>query len=390
MLFDITQSKTDAAILQRTKEEAEVANRAKSEFLACMSHELRTPLNAILGFTQLMGRDVNLCPENRNHLSIINRSGEHLLELINDVLEMSKIEAGRTILNESDFDLYRLLDTLEDMLALKAESKGLELRFERTPKVPQCVITDEGKLRQVLINLLGNAIKFTEQGSVVLRVRVQSESSQKTLLWFEAEDTGPGIATHEVDKLFKAFGQTDAGRKAQQGTGLGLPISRKFVQLMGGDITVNSRLGYEAIFQLDVQARLGTANECADRRPRQQIIGLEPNQPPYRILVVENRLENRLLLVQLLTPLGFEVREAVDGQEAVSIWQQWSPHLIWMDIQMPVMDGYGATRRIRALETSEHTTKIVALTASAMDTDREAVLAAGCDDFMRKPFKEAI
>ncbi len=389
VLFDITQTKTDAAALQRAKEEAEVANRAKSEFLASMSHELRTPLNAILGFTQLMSRDADLCPEHRNHLRIINRSGEHLLELINDVLEMSKIEAGRTTFNESDFDLYRLLDTLEEMLKLKAKSKGLQLRFERAPAVPQYVITDEGKLRQVLINLLGNAIKFTEQGSVVLRLRTQplAESPEKMLLGFEVEDTGPGIAAHEVDKLFEAFGQTDTGRKAQQGTGLGLPISRKFVQLMGGDIVVSSRLGYGAVFQFDIQVGLGAAADSV-RLPNQRVIGLAPNQPPCRILVVEDRLENRLLLVQLLTPLGFEVREAVDGQEAVKVWQQWAPHLIWMDIQMPVMDGYEATRCIRELETQDRTTKIIALTASAMETDREAVLAAGCDDFVRKPFKE--
>ncbi len=392
VLFDITKSKTDAATLQRAKEEAEVANRAKSEFLASMSHELRTPLNAILGFTQLMSRDSDLCPEHRDHLRIINRSGEHLLELINDVLEMSKIEAGRTTFNESDFDLYRLLDTLEEMLKLKAKSKGLQLRFERAPAVPQYVITDEGKLRQVLINLLGNAIKFTEKGSVVLRLRAQplAESPEKRLLNFEVEDTGPGIAAHEVDKLFEAFGQTDTGRKAQQGTGLGLPISRKFVQLMGGDIAVSSRLGYGAVFRFDIQVGLGMATGNAVRLPSQRVIGLAPKQPPCRILVVEDRFENRLLLIQLLTPLGFEVREAVNGQEAVNIWQQWSPHLIWMDIQMPVMDGYEATRRIRELETQERTTKIIALTASAMEADRDAVLAAGCDDFVRKPFKEEI
>ena len=391
VLFDITQSKADEATLQRAKEEAEVANRAKSEFLASMSHELRTPLNAILGFAQLMGRDTDLCSDHREHLNIINRSGEHLLELINDILEMSKIEAGRTTFNQSDFDLYRLLDTLEEMLTLKALSKGLQLRFEPAPAVPHYVITDEGKLRQVLINLLGNAIKFTDQGSVVLRLKAHpsTESKETIRLDFEVEDTGPGIATHEMAKLFEAFGQADAGRKVQQGTGLGLPISRKFVQLMGGDLTVSSRLGYGAVFRFNVQVGLGTATEAA-QQPNQRVLGLASNQPSWRLLVVEDRLENRLLLVRLLTPLGFDVREAVDGQEAVKIWQQWSPHLIWMDIQMPVMDGYEATQRIRQLESQDQTTKIIALTASAMETDREAVLAAGCDDFVRKPFKAEV
>ncbi len=275
---DITARKQVEEVLQQAKEAADAANRAKSEFLANMSHELRTPLNVILGFTQVISRDSSLSTEHLQHLRIIGRSGEHLLSLINDILEMSKIEAGRLMLSESRFDLIRLLDTLEEMLGLQADSKGIELIFQIAPDIPQYVKTDESKLRSCLINLLGNAIKFTESGSVTLRV-TRSQKSQVTsqngelapdsefgagnsfLLHFEVEDTGPGIASEEIDLLFEAFEQTETGRKSQTGTGLGLPISRKFVQLMGGDISVSSRLGKGSIFKFDIQVSLGEAIE---------------------------------------------------------------------------------------------------------------------------------
>ncbi|MBD2743389.1 MHYT domain-containing protein [Coleofasciculus sp. FACHB-1120] len=390
--------------LMIAKEAADAANSAKSEFLANMSHELRTPLNAILGFTQLMNLDTSLSAEHQKYLEIISRSGDHLLALINDVLEMAKIEAGRVTLHENDFDLYCLLNSLEQMLQLKATSKGLLLNFECTAAVPQYVRTDESKLRQVLINLLGNAIKFTDQGSVTLRVtgeegvaesRSVGEQADNSpplpfiRLFFEVEDTGPGIDPNEFDRLFEAFGQTTVGLKSCQGTGLGLPISQKFVRLMGGGaIAVSSHPGQGAKFTFDIQA--GLVQQMEIETPQsiyKKVIGLAPEQPSYRVLVVEDKPTNRLLLVKLLTYLGFEVQEAENGQEAVAIWESWEPHLIWMDMRMPVMNGYEATKKIRASLKGEATI-IIALTASVFEEDRQIILSAGCDDFVRKPFRE--
>ncbi|WP_190436913.1 MHYT domain-containing protein [Funiculus sociatus] len=383
----LAQTQKQSVELIKAKETADAANRAKSEFLANMSHELRTPLNAVLGFTQLMSLDTSLCPEHQEYLDIISRSGEHLLELINGVLEMSKIEAGRVTLVENNFDLYSLLDSIERMLQLKATSKGLQLICDRAPQVPQYIRTDESKLRQVLINLLSNAIKFTQEGSVTLRVSADKGIKQLTL-YFEVEDTGFGIAPEEFDKLFEAFGQTATGLKSNQGTGLGLPISQKFVQLMGGEITVTSVLGRGAKFTFDIQVSLLEETPIETTQPTfKKVIGLAPNQPIYRILVVEDRLTNRLLLVELLSPLGFEVREACDGQEAVAIWESWQPHLIWMDMRMPLMNGYEATKTIRA-SLNGQATVIIALTASAFEEERQIILSAGCDDFVRKPFRE--
>lgn len=393
--------------LEAARRNAEVANRAKSEFLANMSHELRTPLNAILGFAQLMTRDGALSATQRENLEIINLSGAHLLNLINDVLEFSKIEAGRVILSEAPLDLLSLLTTLEDLFRLKAESKGLRLKVERAADLPRYINADEGKLRQVLINLLSNAIKFTAIGRVTLRAKAeimqtdhQSERSEPAApedrgadapaytLRFEVEDTGPGIALHEMEQLFSAFVQTGAGRKSQEGTGLGLAISRHFVQMMGGTITVANASVQGALFTVTIPVRAAKIVEVTSA-PARPVIALAPDQPTYRILVAEDHWTNRRLLVKLLTSLGFEVQEAENGQQAVSLWQSWQPHLILMDMRMPVIDGYEATRQIKTA-VSGPATVIIALTASAFEEDRAAILACGCEDFVRKPFQEQV
>ncbi|MFE4107277.1 response regulator [Almyronema epifaneia] len=389
------------AELREAKEAAEAASRAKSEFLASMSHELRTPLNAILGFTQVMLRNLNRKHTTSQHeqlqaqretLGIIHRSGEHLLSLINDVLDMSKIEAGRITLNEAVFDLLAMLEALIEMLQIRADAKGLTLFYECGDQVPQCIMGDERKLRQVLINLLGNALKFTNEGSVTLRVRqlaapTHLETAPYHLIHFAVEDTGPGIAATELDHLFTAFSQTESGRNAQEGTGLGLPISHQFVQLMGGEIQVSSTLGAGTVFEFTIQVRPGQMESNQASPGCRQVVGLAPHQPVYRLLIVDDRWENRQLLVQILEPLGFELYEAENGEAAIVLWQQHQPHLIWMDIRMPVLSGYEATKWIKAQPEGKDTV-IIAVTASVFEEERASILAAGCDDFVRKPFSE--
>jgi PAS domain S-box-containing protein len=381
------------AELHKANEKAESANRAKSEFLANMSHELRTPLNSIIGFAQILSKETDLKPEQQERLSIINRSGEHLLSLINNILEMSKIEVGRMTLNETNFDFYTLLQNLQEMFTLKVQTKGIQLFLELDSNLPQYISTDEAKLRQILINLIGNAVKFTEQGRIVLRAKVgPPQASQQLQLKLEVEDTGPGMTPEERDRLFVPFEQTSAGRKIKQGSGLGLAITHQFIQLMGGQMTAKSTVGVGTCFQCSIPIRLSAREAIALERPQHRAIALAPEEPEYRILVVDDEPDNRLLLLDLLESVGLSTQQASNGQEAIAIWQAWHPHLIWMDLRMPEMNGYEATKQIRQMESepSEFSTKIVALTASAFKEERDITLASGFDDFVIKPFQEQV
>ncbi len=384
LVRDITERKRTDALVWALKEEAERANRAKSVFLANMSHEIRTPMNAVLGFTQILQRSSTLSPHDRENLEVIHRSGRNLLALINDVLEMSKIEAGRSQFNPKAFDLPEMLDDLEGMFRAPAGAKGLQWEVMKAPDLPPRVRTDENKLRQILINLLGNAVKFTEEGGVVLRAWVTGRDGEgHAHLVVEVEDTGVGIAAEEVGWLFDPFRQAESGLE-KGGTGLGLAISRHHARLMGGDITVASVRGRGSVFRLDLPLQEVAAAGVGEAEPSRRILGLQPGQGEIRILIVDDRPDNRLYLTRLLEPLGFSLRQAANGRDAITIWREWRPHLITMDIVMPVMDGHEATRRIKDVPEGREV-RIVALSASAFEEDREAVMATGADDFLRKP-----
>jgi len=376
-----------AFLLARALLAADAANRAKSAFLATMSHEIRTPMNAILGYSQLMLRDPTLGADARTNLRIVNRSGEHLLTLINDVLDISKIEAGRVELNPATFNISRLVDDLGAMFRLRAEAKPLEFEVKVHGGPYDYVVADEAKIRQVLINLLGNAIKFTDHGRITLDVSLSDRNDRRLWLCARVEDTGIGLSAEERKRLFRPFSQMKGGLNIQGGTGLGLAISRKYARLMGGDITVASRETQGTVFQFEIPMKPGDARAVVRRGAARHVIGLQAGQGAPRVLVVDDQRDNRDWLKQLLTCVGFDVREAENGEEGVRCWAEWMPQIILMDLHMPVLDGLEAIKRIRARPDGKNTV-IIALTASVLDRDQNVVTESGADGFVSKPCHE--
>jgi len=394
--------------LEDARHHAEVANRAKSDFLAKMTHELRTPLNAIIGFTEIIQEDTTLSKRQRDLVSIVNQSGEHLHDVINDILDLSKIEAGKLDRNDELFELLPLLKSVQEMLAMKAREKGLEFNLETTTAMPGSIRTDRSKLRQTLINLLNNAIKFTDQGTVLWKLGASllsppaeknGEMCRSIRISFEISDTGKGIAEEEIPKLFAKYSQTESGRKSsEEGTGLGLPIAKSFINLLGGDIEVESKPGKGTSFRFYIECdEIAARGEGEQNREgnilsetrAQKINGFTSDLDEVRILIAEDQPTNRLLLKNILGRAGFQIEEVTNGEEAVRKWQEWHPHLILMDEDMPVMRGSEATRIIKSEAGSSDACDpvIVSLTAYALEQAKQSAFEAGVQDFVAKPFR---
>jgi len=380
ILRDIAQQMEEEANLTNAKIAAENANRLKSEFLANMSHELRTPLNAVLGFTQLMSGDKNLTPGQLEKISIISRSGEHLLSLINDILDISKIEAGKQEVHKTAFDPTRFIDDIREMFSLRCQKAGLGLYVEFTEPLPPRVSGDLGKLRQVMINLVGNAVKFTAEGGIGIIV-----GKDDGKIRFSVTDSGKGIPTDELDLIMQPFIQSSITDN-EGGTGLGLAISTRYIQMMGGTLSVTSEVGKGSTFTFAIE--LPETDEALPDSGNEQVAIAVKKGASISVLIVDDKEMNRLVLKEMLEAAGFLTIEAENGKVAVERTKEFKPAIVFMDIKMPVMDGYEAVRLIKANETTR-TIPVFALTASAFTNDEEKILASGFDGFLAKPFKRS-
>lgn len=383
LAMEISQRQKVEQELKVAKEAAESANRAKSTFLANMSHELRTPLTAILGYSHLLQRSKNLSELVKNKINIISRSGDHLRELINDVLEVSQIEAGRLELHPAPFNLTQLLNDLEAMFAIRVEEKHLQLRITRATNIPGNVIGDQAKLKQVLINLLSNAVKFTDQGKIELSTRRSQKRSEELL--FEVKDSGIGILPEEMEKLFQPFEQAMEGR-ARGGTGLGLLISKEYVRLMGGELLASSTPGAGSCFSFNCLLEACALPPATTSAGTRQIVALVPGSQGKKLLVVDDQPSNREIICQLLEPIGFKTVQASDGQDALSKLATDHYDLVLMDLLMPVLDGYRATEQFKATVKGQQTPVIV-ISANVFEDEQNRLTIAGADAYLRKPIE---